>query len=54
MNPDTARFLASAAVVLCVVAVVILAATGCREFVVYLSAVGLAIFAGFIASTQPT
>ncbi len=54
MNPDLARFLASATVVLCVAAVVLMAATGCREFVAYLSAVGLAIFAGFVASTQPT
>ena len=52
MNSDTARLFASAAVVFCVVAIVILAATGCREFVAYLAAVIIAIFAGFVASTQ--
>jgi Mn2+/Fe2+ NRAMP family transporter len=54
MNPDTARFLASAVVVLCVVAIVLMGAAGCRDFEAYVIAVGVAILAGFIASTQPT
>jgi hypothetical protein len=52
MKPDTARFLASAAVVLSIVSIVLLAALGCRDFETYLVCVGVAILAGFVASTQ--
>jgi len=52
MKADTARFLASAAVVLSVVAIVLLAASGCRDFEAYVATVGVAIMAGFVAKTQ--
>jgi hypothetical protein len=52
MKPDTARFLSSAVVVLCVVTLVILAAVRCPDFEAYVATVCLAILAGFVASTQ--
>lgn len=52
MKPDTARFLASSVVVACIAVVVILGAAGYREPEGYIAAACLAIFAGFVASTQ--
>jgi hypothetical protein len=52
MKPDTARFLASAAVVLSIVSIVLLAASGCRDFATYLVCFGVAVFAVFVALTQ--
>lgn len=53
MKPDTARFLASSVVVAMVAVTVLLAAVGARDFETYLAVVLVAIFAGFVASTQP-
>ena len=53
MKPDTARFWSSAVVVAMVALTVLLAAVGVRDFETYLAVVLIAIFAGFVASTQP-
>jgi hypothetical protein len=52
MKPDTARFISSTVVVAMVALTVLLAAVGVRDFESYLIIVGIAIFAGFVASTQ--
>ena len=52
MKPDTARFLASSVVVACITVIVILGAAGYREPEGYIACACLAIFAGFVASTQ--
>jgi general stress protein CsbA len=54
MTTDTARTLSATAFVATIVAMILLGASGCREFVAYLSCVILAIMAGFIGSTQDT
>lgn len=54
MKPDTARTLSATAIVACVVAIVLMAAAGCKSFEAYLSAVLVAIMAGFVGSTQDT
>ena len=52
MKADTVRFLASSVVVMCVATIVLLGATGYRDAEGYVAATFLAIFAGFVASTQ--
>jgi len=52
MKADTARTLSATAFVLCIVALVLMGAAGCRSFEAYLSAVLVAIFAAFVGSTQ--
>ena len=51
-NPDTARFAASVALVLSIVALVLLGATGCRDFEAYVAIVMLAVMSAFVATTQ--
>jgi len=52
MKADTARTISATAFVLCIVALVLMGAAGCRSFEAYLSAVLVAIFAAFVGSTQ--
>lgn len=52
MKADTAHTLSATAFVLCIVAIILMAAAGCRSFEAYLSAVLVAIFAAFVGSTQ--
>jgi hypothetical protein len=52
MSADTARFLSSAAFVLCIGGLIFLAAFGCRDFEAYVATICLAIMAAFIGSTQ--
>ncbi len=54
MTADTARTLSATAFVLSIVTMILLGASGCREFAAYLACVGLAIMAAFVGSTQPT
>lgn len=52
-RPDSAvRLLASAVIVACVVALVLLAAAGCRDFEGYVAISLLAIMSAFVALTQ--
>lgn len=52
MKPETARTLSAIVIVACVVSIVLMAAVGCKSFEAYLSAVLVAIWAGFVGSTQ--
>jgi hypothetical protein len=52
MKTDTLRFIASAAVVLCVIAIIILAAAGCRDFGAYVAAGLILGMAAFVGSTS--
>lgn len=52
MKADTTRTLSATVLVACVVSIVLMAAAGRKSFEAYLSAVLVAIMAGFIGSTQ--
>ena len=52
MHPDTVRTACSFALVASVVTLVILGASGCRDFESYVAVSILAVMAGFIGSTQ--
>ena len=54
MKAETARTLSATALVAAIVTMILLGASGCREFVAYVSCVILAVMAGFIGSTQDT
>jgi len=54
MKPDTVRTASSFALVASIVTLVILAATGSRDFEGYVACAILAIMAAFIGSTQDT
>jgi hypothetical protein len=54
MKSDTARTISATVLVACVVSIVLMAAAGCTSFEAYLSAVIVAIMAGFVGSTQDT
>ena len=52
MQPDTIRAGAAFALVLSVIALILVAASGCRDFESYVAIIGLAIMAAFVGSTQ--
>ena len=52
MTADTRRFISSAAVVLCVISLILLAAFGCRDAEAYISITLLLVMCAFVASTQ--
>jgi general stress protein CsbA len=52
MNPDLTRTLAATAFVAAIIALVLLGASGCREFAAYVACVCFAILSAFIGSTQ--
>ena len=52
MNPDTTRTAAAFAVVAAVITLVLLGASGCREFEAYVAVTLLAVMAAFVGSTQ--
>ena len=54
MQPDTIRTGAAFALVLSVIALILVAASGCKDFEAYVVIVGLAIMAAFVGSTQDT
>lgn len=54
MHPDTARTACSFALVASVVTLVLLGASGCRDFESYAAVVIMAVMAAFIGSTQDT
>ena len=51
MKPDTIRTASSFALVASIVTLVLLGASGCREFAAYVAVVTLAVMAAFIGST---
>ena len=53
MKADTARTLSATAFVAAIVTMILLGASGCREFGAYVACVILAIMAAFVGSTQP-
>jgi len=52
MKPDTIRTGAAFTLVLSVIALVLVGASGCRDIETYLVIIGLAIMAAFVGSTQ--
>lgn len=52
MNSDTARTASAVALVLCVVTLVLLLATGCRDFGGYVAGIMLAVLSIFIGATN--
>ena len=52
MTSDTARTCSAYVFVLCIIAMVLLAASGCKEFAAYLACFGLLVMAAFVGSTQ--
>lgn len=52
MKADTARTLSAAAFVAAILAMILLGASGCREFVAYVACFILATMALFVGATQ--
>lgn len=52
MKADTARTLSATAFVAAIVTMILLGASGCREFAAYTACAILAILAAFVGSTQ--
>ncbi len=51
MQPETIRTGAAFALVLSIIALVLVGASGCKDFETYLAIIGLAIMAAFVGST---
>lgn len=54
MKAETARTLSATAFVAAIVAMILLGASGCKEFAAYVVCVILAAMAAFVGSTQDT
>ena len=54
MKADTARTLSATAFVAAILTMILLGASGCREFAAYVACFGLAAMAAFVGSTQDT
>ena len=52
MTSDTARTLSATAFVAAIISMILLGASGCREFGAYTACIILAILAAFVGSTQ--
>lgn len=54
MKADTARTLSATAFVAAILTMILLGASGCREFAAYVACIILAAMAAFVGSTQDT
>jgi hypothetical protein len=52
MSADTARTLSATAFVAAIISIILLGASGCREFSAYVACIILAILAAFVGVTQ--